>query len=193
MQQADHRHQQAMLELIDMANRKGSRAPSQQGFSPVLTEDQFSKIHKGLTVAAQKTYQAVPAKTAWSVSNIMTELARKGFNFEKRTVMEALEQLQGAGVVTGSGAMWVRVKISGAKVKTDKAEKPSPENTRSPIDRLFEIVSELESQRQHTGLLISEFRDLSLALYEEFDSLRKQAADAERNAKERIMKKFLEA
>ena len=158
----------------------------------MLTEDQFSKIHKGLTVAAQKTYQAVPAKTAWSLSNIMTELARKGFNFEKRTVMEALEQLQGAGVVTGSGAMWVRVKISGAKVKTEKAEK-TPEKIVAPIDRLFEIVSELESQRQHTGLLISEFRDLSLALYEEFDSLRKQAADAERNAKERIMKKFLEA
>ena len=176
-----------------LARTQGSRSPSQQGFQAVLSEERFSKIHETLSIVAQKAYQAVPVKTAWSIGNIMTEMSRKGFNHERNTVQSALDELKHAGVVTGSGAMYVRVKISGAKEKMKPEKKLEIVRTDTPIDRLFEIVSGLEAQHQATGQLLAEFRELSLTLYEEFETLRKQAEDAERNAKERIMKKFLEA
>ena len=61
------------------------------------------------------------------------------------------------------------------------------------LDQLFKISGELEELHTKSGLLLEALRDLSLQLYEEHDQLKELADNAEKVAREKIMKRFLEA
>lgn len=91
--------------------------------------------------------------------------------------------------------MFMRTKVKETPMTTPKLKdpepKPAPRNG-SPVDRLFDLAAELETSLQNARELMAEFREMTLALWEENDQLRKQAADAEQTAKEKIMKRFLE-
>ena len=192
--QRTDKDQQSILELIDAANKKGSRSPSQQAFNggAVLTEEKFSRIFKNLSVIAQKTYQVVPQKTCWSLTQILSEMGRKGFNHEKRAITDSLDELTKAGVIQAKSGMYVRAKVTGGLtvVATEKKEERKEEPV---LDRLFKIAGELEEMHTKSGHLFTALRDLSLQLYEEHDQLKDLAENAEKVAREKIMKRFLEA
>ena len=192
--QGTEKDQKSILDLIDSANKKGSRSPSQQAFNggSVLTEEKFSRIFKNLSVIAQKTYQVVPQKTCWSLTQILTEMGRKGFNHEKRAITDSLDELVKAGVIQNKSGMYVKAKVTGGLtvVATEKKEERKEEPV---LDQLFKIAGELEEMHTKSGRLFTALRDLSLQLYEEHDQLKDLADNAEKAAREKIMKKFLEA
>lgn len=185
----------ALETAFALASAQGNASPSQQRFTPVLTEDRVNTTLKNLPMVAQKVYLAVPTKNAWSIGNIEKELIRKGFNHDRPSIKTALEQLVTAGLISNGGAMFMRTKVKETPMTQAKPQTPEPKpvpRNGSPVDRLFDLATELETSLQNARELMAEFREMTLALWEENDQLRKQAADAEQTAKEKIMKRFLE-
>lgn len=157
----------------------------------MLTEEKFSRTFKNLSVIAQKTYQVVPQKTCWSLTQILTEMGRKGFNHEKRAITDSLDELFKAGVIQNKSGMYVKAKVTGGLTvaATEKAEK---QKEGEAMDRLFTIAGELLELNGKSGHLLKAMTELSLQLYEERDQLRELAMNAEKMAREKIMKRFLE-
>jgi len=158
----------------------------------VLTEEKFSRIFKNLSVIAQKTYQVVPQKNCWSLGQILNELGRKGFHHENRAIALSLHELIKAGLVQDKGCTYVRAKVTGGQ-KVAATEKKEERKGVVSLDQLFKISGELEELHTKSGLLLEALRDLSLQLYEEHDQLKELADNAEKVAREKIMKRFLEA
>lgn len=184
----------ALEKAFAMARAQGTQLPSQQRFTPVLTEDRLSQELKKVSVVSQKVYQAVPTKTAWSIGNIEKEMIRKGFNHDRPAVKTALEQLVTAGLISNGGGMFMRSKVKGEPMpKPEPATPEPPHKNGSPVDRLFDLAADLDANSKQAAELLAEFREMTLALWEENEHLRKQAAEAEQSAKEKIMKRFLEA
>lgn len=54
----------ALETAFALASAQGNALPSQQRFTPVLTEDRVNTTLKNLPMVAQKVYLAVPTKNA---------------------------------------------------------------------------------------------------------------------------------
>lgn len=173
---------QSMLNLIDRANQKNSKIPSQQGFD--------MKLSKNL----QKVYAAVPIKHSWSISQISNEMGRAGNSMITESIRLALDELVALNKVRRDGEMYRRIAVVAdfqKEVVVEKQEKPQAV-TLTPLDYVFSAVSEIERAYAAMGTQLAGLRDQSLALYEEMDRLKKEAENADIRARERIMKKFLE-
>ena len=87
----------------------------------------FKSVLSNMTAAAQKTYAAIPAHSAWTHDEINIELKRLGSHMEYRTMQGCINSLIGAGLVRevaggGKGPHFLRAEVRGKPTKPLKAQ-----------------------------------------------------------------------
>lgn len=66
----------------------------------MMNEAKFNAIYRGLTETAKKVYEAVPMREIWTVSQVISELSRLGYNRQDhRIVLGCLTSLRETGLV----------------------------------------------------------------------------------------------
>lgn len=83
----------------------------------MISASQFEQRHQSLSAIAKKVYQAVPAKTAWSPSFILSEMQRTGSSTRDLRIIEGcLNSLIDAGLVEEPGPrVFIRAPIKAPK------------------------------------------------------------------------------
>jgi len=148
-----------------------------------MNEARFNAIYRGISEQAKRVYQVVPITDKWSVSQIMTELARINGSKDVRIVSGCLNTLKDSGLVKEvAGGMWVRVEVKikqpaavviEAVAQPEDAEPVPAINTKPEPTPVSKIVSPME----RIGALSSQ----ALAIIQ---SLHQLAADIEAAALE---------
>lgn len=80
-------------------------------------------VLSGLSSAAKRVYEAVPAEKPWPTNQIVGEIKKAGGNYSKSHVEGCLNQLVNSGLVQETQrGFFVRRKTSDAKYSTDKSQ-----------------------------------------------------------------------
>lgn len=120
-----------------------------------MNAKKFESTYNGLTSVAKKVFDATPISEPWSISNIVTELARNGSHQEHRVVMGAMRDLCGRKLAYEvSAGMFRRVKVEGrptkpseikvAEQRTKTADVVSikpPATKKGPMELLAELAT----------------------------------------------------
>jgi hypothetical protein len=77
-----------LISLIDTANDRQS-----------ITEKKFRQGYEGQTQIAKKVFECIPMTTSWSMSQICSEMNRKGQGSDIRIIQGCVNTLVGSGLV----------------------------------------------------------------------------------------------
>lgn len=131
-----------------------------------MTPSRQRQLLAGQTALARKVYDAIPIAEAWSVSQIICELARVGVRHDKRVLEGCLSCLAGSGLVTKGGGTYRRVSVNErvpapTVPEEEEVTMPAAASSMPPSKQPANAITHLSNLASRATELATQLRDLA--------------------------------